>query len=334
MKANLKTIGAAFAAVFCAAVVTYLFVDDMTEPPALRAPASIPGDYETLGACEKQDLLWERITESIHQQLPPNREFGALQLMAMTKQHLSHKGNHVSDFAPDGWKKYIHGRGVVAKVKIVPAQAHAYTGLFQGADCGLLRLSLTYRVTKSRPVAPGLALKVLRDGAPSANVSALVSLDGQGRDFNFFKYPMSNIVPIGKDFGQKAVSFVFGRYSRFPEELLVDDFAAVDARGAKIAGAAAPRQLFFVPNPSLNFASNVEHDPREDILRIPAGTLLYKVYAVPEKRRSFDYAQYGPGEVSAFLKESLPIADIVTTSEFLASSFGDDGLFFRHQLRE
>ncbi len=36
---------------------------------------------------------------------------------------------------------------------------------------------------------------------------------------------------------------------------------------------------------------------------------------------------------ASFVKEAEHVGDIVTTSEFLSSEFGDDGIFFRHQFR-
>jgi len=40
-------------------------------------------------------------------------------------------------------KKLIHTRGAVANVKLVPADAgsHPFTGVFEGADYGLVRIS-------------------------------------------------------------------------------------------------------------------------------------------------------------------------------------------------
>ncbi len=296
-----------------------------------RSPASIPANYEELRGCEKQEVLWEKAVASVHRELPPHSKFGFPQLLGMSVQEIDKKGSLHSDFSPPGWKKYLHHRGVLAKVKLVPISSK-YTGIFQGAECALVRLSLTYRPVGSRPVAPGLALKVLRDGAPSANVSALVSLEGQEKDFNFFKHPMSNIVPISAGLGQKLVHKIFRRVSGYPEELAVNDMASVDAQGKRPEAAVSPRQIFFVPHPELKFSSE-EHDVREDLLSIPAGRTIYQVRILSEKHRSYDYSQYAPSDVETFLKDSEHVGDLVTTSEFLASEFGDEGIFFRHELR-
>lgn len=312
-------------------LIVYSFADCIVESPETRSPASIPADYESLSACEKQDVLWKNIQATVHKILPDNRPFGLPQILAMSRQEVGLKEHHRSDFAPPGWRKYLHGRGAIAKVKLVPRE-NPYTGIFQGADCALLRLSLTYRVDEGRAVAPGLALKVLRDGTHSANISALVSLDGQDKDFNFFRNPMSNIVPIGSGFGQKLVHRIFLKASSYPEELLAEDMAKVDARGATIDQPKAPRQIFFVPGEGLSFSSEA-HEIRSDFATIPEGTTVYQIRLVPDKGEDFSYANYKIEDVPLLLQESLHVADIVTTSSFVASEFGDDGIFFRHQLR-
>lgn len=302
--------------------------DDQSPP---RSPASAPEKYEAMNACEKQDILWENVQKTAHKELPELRKFGAVELFKMSRQELEIKGNKRSDFSPDGWYKYLHSKGSVAKVKIVSTN-DKYSGIFKGAECALLRLSLTYSPAGSKPVAPGLALKVLRDGVDSANVSALVSLQGQEKDFNFFKHPMSNIVPEGEGIGQKLVHKVFRKVSGYPEELLVNDMAAIDASGKKIKSPVAPRQIFFVPSTDLKFSES-EHDVREDFATISEGSVVYQVYAAPEKYMAFDYSKFKAEDIQKFIKESQHIADIVTTSEFKASEFGDNGMFFRHQLK-
>ncbi len=325
----LKKISLAVFLVLVVAGAAFMF-DTETENP--RIPASIPSNYEALKACEKQEVLWEKVQASIYKELPDYKKMGVTQLIGMGMQELQIKGNLHSDFAPDGWKKYLHRRGALAKVKIVSIN-NKYTGIFQGADCAMLRLSLTYKTAGSKPVAPGLALKILRDGTSSANISALVSLEGQEKDFNFFKNPMSNIVPISSKIGQKLVHKIFGKVSQYPEELAVNDMAEINSQGEKIASSSSPRQLFFVPGKSVSEFSSEEHDVRDDFLKIPEGTVVYHLYALPEKYAKFDYSNYNAELAKSYAKESEHIADIVTMSEFAISEFGDDGIFFRHQLR-
>jgi len=314
------------------AIATYVFIDLKSDSACCqREPASGPATYESLTASEKQKVIWDKIQKTEYRELPKNCKFGFSQLIGLASQEISLKGDRFSDFAPKGWVKYLHRRAAIAKVKILP-KSGKYTGVFQGADYGLLRLSLTYATSTTRPVAPGLALKVLRNGTAAANISALVSLQGQGQDFNFFRHPMSNIVPIGNGFGQSMVHRIFSSVSKYPEELAVKDLAAVDTAGVKAEKVTSPRQIFFVPVPGIGGASD-EHDVREDFMKIKSGTAVYRIFALPAKYAGFDYAKYSANLAVEFLKESEHIADIVTTSEFVASEFGDDGIFFRHELR-
>jgi hypothetical protein len=327
-----KFLLAAFATILFSGLITFVFVDEVTEPSSLRNPASGPANYDSLTACDKQEVLWEKIAHTAYAgELPEMRKFGLFQLMSLAKQEIAPKGKMRSDFSPRGWKKLLHGRGAIAKVKLVPVNSN-YTGIFQGADCGLLRLSLTFQPSKRRAVAPGLALKILRDSAPSANVSALVSLGGQEDNYNFFANAMSNIVPIGDEFGQRMVHRIFKKESKFPEQLLVQEMATVDARGTNLVEVNSPVQIFFIPGENLNFPSE-PHDVREDFLKIPEGTLVYQVHAATPKLKNFNYDNYTENNKEEFIKESVHIANLITTSEFIASEFGDDGIFFRHQLR-
>ena len=288
--------------------------------------------YEAQTGCEKQEVMWEKIEATKHRELPKFAKFGLFQLVGMSLQALRNKGYRHSDYAPPKWKKYLHRRGSVAKVKFIPVENNGYSGYFNGSDCGLLRLSLTYKPTKKRSFAPGLALKIFRDGRPSANVSALYKLDGQGNDYDFFKYPLSNIVPMGLTTPLKIVHKVFSRVSDYPEEILLDHLGDYDQFGNKEAKTVSPRQIFFVPNNKIE-SSSQKHDVRNDFHKIPTGTKVYSVYALSKADANYSYLDYKDSDISKYLKKSVHVGDIVTTSPFISSEFGDTGIFFRHELR-
>ena len=64
------------------------------------------------------------------------------------------------DELPAGRTKLIHSVGVVGRVVWVSLPTHPYTGIFTGANHGLLRLSLaTEPDPASATTIPGLALK-------------------------------------------------------------------------------------------------------------------------------------------------------------------------------
>lgn len=85
--------------------------------------------------------------------------------------------------------KYIHSVGATGKVKFVSSGSHPYTGIFEGADHGIVRLSSAAEPTADgkQPLAPGLGLKFLRDNVDSANLVAMWSVNGNpAGDWNFF----------------------------------------------------------------------------------------------------------------------------------------------------
>ncbi len=288
-------------------------------------------NYQNLKACEKQADLWQQVEASKYNELPKLSKLGLFQFLKMNFQKLTKKVALNSDVSPEGWKKFLHRRGAMAKVKIVPAKDQPYTGIFQGADCALLRLSLTYNPKGEKPVAPGLALKVLRDGVPSANISALYALDGQGKDYNFFKNSLSNIVPTGEDFGQKLMHKLFKKVTSYPEQLKVEDMAALDKHGESAENIVSPAQIFFVPNEKIQFESS-EHEFRDDLLKVAVDSVVYRIYAMANIPSDFDYDDYSQEKAKEFLSQSQLIGEIITTSEFIASEFGDDGIFFRHEV--
>ena len=83
-------------------------------------------------------------------------------------------------------QKILHTVGCVAQVKFVPVEHNeGYTGIFEGADYGLMRLSSALfpntankQSARGSDFAPGMALKFLRDGQPSCNLVAMFSVEG------------------------------------------------------------------------------------------------------------------------------------------------------------
>ena len=183
-----------------------------------------------------------------------------------------------------GCNKPIHPRGALAKVKFVPSSGHDFTGLFQGADHGLLRLSVTGDPS-DRGFAPGLALKLFVDGKRSENVSALYTLSGQGDNHNIFANELSNYVQaeVNETLGTTTL---FSLVSSKPTLLVMSDMAKVNQDGSTVGSAKTPSQIYFVPNSSLkNSTSAAPHDFRDDLAAIPAGTKVYDVYGTTKSIR-------------------------------------------------
>ena len=82
--------------------------------------------------------------------------------------------------------KYVHCVGVVGKVKFVSAGGHPFTGVFRGADHGIIRLSAAMSPDLLHALSPGFGIKFLRDGIDSANTVSVASLDGTPGNWNFY----------------------------------------------------------------------------------------------------------------------------------------------------
>ena len=307
----------------------------------------LPSDYESWLAVDKQNFLWEkRILGSQYDRLPPLQKIDVIGLFFTL---LRTKMDRLADQAPRKWKKAIHAHGSVAKIKFVATANSPYTGLFKGADYGLLRLSLTGEPS-DRGFAPGLAIKLFRDGKPSANFSALVSLTGQGENYNFFANEFSNIVPVVNSFGPRFINLIFRRVTRFPTKLYLQDLAEIDRQGSPESQPDYPEQIFLVPNPQFQFSSSPPHDFRNDLATIPAKSRLFSVYAATSEQvgdraakkadainiPSHSNSQAHQANASAreqpkYRQQAQLIGQIETTSDFISSFYGDSLLFFRHQ---
>jgi hypothetical protein len=295
------------------------------DPPVDVLSAPLPADYPAWAASQKQGYLWqERILRSRYGQLPPLRKIDVIGLFLTA---LRAKMDRLSDQAPPGWRKAIHAHASVAKIAYIALNSPPFTGLFKGGDYGLLRLSVTGD-PKDRGFAPGLAIKFFVDGQPSVDVSALVSLTGQGKNYNFFANEFSNIVPVVNEFGPKFINLIFSRVTRYPTKLDLKALALFDQQGQAEPNPQYPEQVFLVPNPALQFPETPDHDFREDLATIPAGTTLFSVYAALPNPNPTPVTD---AEGQTRRQQAQQIGEIKTTSEFVASAYGDSQLFFRHQ---
>lgn len=286
----------------------------------------LPADYESWTASRKQAFLWdEKILKSKYDRLPALRKINVIGLFLTA---LRAKMDLHSDQAPRNWKKAIHAHASLAKIKFVPAPDTPFTGLFKGADYGLLRCSVTGDPA-DRGFAPGLAIKFLVDGKPSENFSALVSLTGQGNNYNFFVNEFSNIVPVVNQFGPKLINFIFRRVSRYPTKLSLQDLSETDQHGQTQLTPRYPAQIFLVPNPSIQFPDSPPHDFRDDLATIAPGTQLFSIYGIDSSLEE----KVAPNGLDqpASRQNAQWIGSIETTSEFVCSAYGDSQLFFRHQ---
>jgi len=105
--------------------------------------------------------------------------------------------------------KTIHAQGDVAKIEWKDFGGHPYTGMFRGADAGYARLSVAKPPdTKTPNLAPGMAIKLLRDSADSANFVSMFSVDGQDT-LDFFANDFKNHIPDATSIALKPLEARF-----------------------------------------------------------------------------------------------------------------------------
>lgn len=304
-------------------------IDNAFKPWGLK----ITDDYKKWNACDKQDHLWvngAKRTQYPEGELPqiPKVDIGGL-----INSVLWTKVRRSDDVAPLGYEKPIHPHGVMATVEFKAEANQPFTGIFKGSECGLLRLSVTGD-PNDRGFAPGLAWKAFVDGKNSRNVSALYTLSGQSNNHNFFANELSNYVSkeVNETF---ATTALFSLVTSKPTRVMVDKMARVKENGEKESNEKAPTQIYFVPRPEVkNLFSSAAHDFREDLLTLPEGTVLYDIYGTDKRIRTSIFSFLNKRYIRDRRNSAVKIGELSLTSEFNASTFGDGGVFFRHERYE
>jgi hypothetical protein len=296
----------------------------------------LPGDYEGRTAAAKQAELMKRMNASqVNLQTSPVKDFdfGQITRLLLDANGLrlwagrvlretmdGGKGQSADEMPLDHDNKMIHRSGSVAAVELVPAANSPYTGLYQGS-VGVVRFSAA-TVPTDFSFVPGFGLKLLVNGAPSANLVAMYSLEGQGGDWNFFSHEHSNFIPNppATNIALGLLAGAFKLAAKVTTVVSVAPLGRINSDGSRVAAPVSPCQLVFSPNSavkSLTAASSRE-DFRASLSRIPAGTPVYDVYGV-------DACNNAPGAPRTL------VGTLKITSKFVASSYGDNGLFFRHE---
>jgi hypothetical protein len=293
---------------------------------------NIPDNYDSWAGCEKQQHLWNNgilRSEFKADQIPALEE---VDILGLINRVLWDKVNDQKDVAPPGYKKPLHAHGAVAKVKFV-ADSSEYTGLFKGADCGLLRLSVTGDPSDSG-FAPGLAWKAFVDNKPSENVSALYTLSGQGNNQDFFANELSQYVsPEANE--TLGTGLIFSAVTSKPTRLMVNAMADTNQDGSSASSANAPTQIYFVPTANVkNKFSSSAHDFRNDLVSLSAGEDLYDIYATSKNIRFSIFPRWNKRYADDRRNSAKKIGTIKLTSDFKLSNFGDNGIFFKHQRYE
>merc|ERR1712018_1108930 len=170
-------------------------------------------EYIALSAAEKSEIIWSNVLEDI----TPADWFGVLELPGIFTESMCPTLRAPGDELPweegiisDGTRyKYIHTVGAVGQVEWRDLGGHSYSGIFNGGSVnGWVRLSQAKEpAPPALDTAPGMGLKILRDGMDSANLVAMYSVNGQ-ESWNFFKNDFTNhLGPGGLDLVPLEIKF-------------------------------------------------------------------------------------------------------------------------------
>ncbi|HNA22547.1 MAG TPA: peroxidase family protein, partial [Agitococcus sp.] len=292
---------------------------------------NMPADYEKWSAQAKADHLWVNgAKRTQYKTTMPN--LTKVDTAGLISSILWKKVQSRTDVAPAGYNKPIHAHGAMAKVKFIPVANNGYTGLFQGSNYGLLRLSVTENPAEGA-FQTGLAWKALVDGKPSENVSALYTLAGQGQNYNFFANELSNYV--SPDINNSASTILFSAVSTKPTLVVMNDMAEVMQNGTVVTTPKAPTQIYFVPRPEVKTKfSTAAHDFRYDLATLGAGSKLYDVYATSMEIKTSIIPSTNLSYAQQRRASAKKIGELELTSPLIVSAFGDSGVFFKHQRYE
>lgn len=290
-------------------------------------------EYQAQSAVKKQSELWSKILETkywanfIHQALSTASKEQRKNLEKT--EYLKISFTHHSDEFPPGRIRLIHATGGVAKISLVRTEESKHTGLFQTGARGLVRLSLAAPQIANTlglaPFIPGMGLKLFIDGKESVNLMTMNSLDGQ-ESKNIFSATFTNDLPTPKV--EESTKKMFEAFKQTVEELSpgsnplflnLAHWARINSDGSEVKNPVAPHSIVLVPTAmaqeSYSCCSSFPKDFRGRLANVDAGTIIYTIYTKATK--------VGP---------LVLWGNIITDSEFVASQYGDQSLFFRHHL--
>lgn len=275
----------------------------------------LPHDYERRDAGAKQDILWQKLLASRYAELPaPHRSASPLQALKLVGG-LLRNGRKTFSARTDVLEprtKLSHPFGVVAAAEFRADPDTRAGGVLDGAPI-LVRLSISGHPEEGG-FSPSMAIKFFIDGFPSVNVHLTASIDGQEGEQDFFRDSLTNILPTPSSPAGKLSRPLLARIIRQedPFRMDIDHLAFRDCRGAINYECEAPHQILFRPS----LTSPQTGDFRDALMTIPAASELYEAWV--------RYAADG---------ELIRAGTVVTTSEFVASEFGDRVLHFHHRRR-
>ena len=341
--------------------LAFLFASFLHGPAVLVVQAQCVHcpEYVAATAAAKESVVMDKIVGTEYARLPPIKGACDVDYPWETTVDFNNQFDRFSDERSPGMDRFFHLNGAVASVRLDPAGTnHEFTGIFRGADHGVLRFSpLAPLLTESFLVNQfigsfffSFGLKFFRDSMHSANIltgntnKTLTEYTNSRSfwelpDFNIFSRPVDNVPGIGSN------GPLFGSLEKFAGVLSVADSAAYNVSGGQEDDPKTPFIVHFDPNPVFveQFGRVGELDFRKwlkdnaDTFR--DGTLLYNLYTTVSKasgEATLCVDANGIPQADEDMEtvcpdqERIKLGAVVLKSRFYASQWGDDGLFFQH----
>ncbi len=279
---------------------------------------SLPSDYEKRSAREKNDLIWANINSDPHSEakLPTSAPSPIARLKLFSVDF--NKGSFApGDELPPERKKLVHTYGTCARVSLHITEKHPYTGMLEKGGEAIVRFS---DAKGGGSFMPSMAFKFFIDGRLSTNVLVLPAAYREKGDMRCFSSTYCNGTPPAKELDTKLVQRAFQKTAKalnatrlYAVYLPLHDFSSIRADGTKPENPVVPDRVEFVPTDEVKKACPDLQDFRQALAKIPAGTVLFKVFAAPTLE-----------------KPSTLVGELRQDSAWVASEYGDTRLFFQH----
>mmetsp|Transcript_25955 Transcript_25955/g.42325 ORF Transcript_25955/g.42325 Transcript_25955/m.42325 type:complete len:397 (+) Transcript_25955:33-1223(+) len=219
-------------------------------------------------------------------------------------------------------QKLIHPVGSVAKVSLVWDEAAikkmGYTGIFEKKQENVLMRIGPAGALKPKGQAPGVSIKVFRDYQESANTVMLYSLRGQ-QGFSQFDHTVCNKLSDFRDksFAEKLLLKSFRTASAYPFTTGLGQWAETKSGAPNFPFVMCLKPIDDVREDFARF-NNVKFEHIQEQLGVlNQNKIIYEIFAAPEPR-----------------VPPTKIGHVQLRTKFHKTKFGDNVLFFRHELFE
>ncbi len=282
---------------------------------------SITADYAARKASEKRALLWSEIAADLHADgALPSRAPGGLSRLRLLSVDFNRGSFELpGDALPPERRKLVHTWGACARLRFEITHKTRYTGFFETGGEAIARFS---DAKGGGDFLPSIALKFFVDGQASRNLLTLPAAARAKGDARCFSSAFSNAAPGATTFDGKLVQGAFERTSRalggsrlHAVYLPLHHLASIAENGEAPAVAVVPDRVELRPTQDAIRACPEGVDFRAALAAVPAGTKLFDVLA------------------AAAIDEPTEILGAIwQDSAWLASRYGDERLFFAHDV--